>query len=54
MIAESHKIKDNSLINLAYLGGLLTIWANHLSNPISKLDTFKRDRNNIEKAINKA
>jgi len=33
MIAELEKVKDNSVINLAYLGGLQTTWANNVSNP---------------------
>lgn len=53
MIAELEKTKNNSATNLAYLGGLQTIWANHTFNPISKLDIFKKGKKNIEQAINK-
>ncbi|WP_099371356.1 hypothetical protein [Sphingobacterium sp. 1.A.5] len=50
MISELKK-KNDSPINLGYLGGLQTIWANHVFNPINKLKTFKEGKNNIEKAI---
>lgn len=36
---------------LAYLGALQTIWANHTSNPWTKYKTFIKGKNNIEKAI---
>lgn len=36
---------------LAYLGALQTIWANHLNNPFQKLSTFKKGKKNIEKAV---
>jgi hypothetical protein len=36
---------------MGYLGGLQTIWANHVFNPINKLKTFKEGKINIEKAI---
>lgn len=38
---------------MAYLGGLQTIWANHVFSPISKLNTFKEGKKNIEQAIKK-
>lgn len=50
MISELKK-KNDRPINLGYLGGLQTIWANHVFNPINKLKTFKEGKNNIEKAI---
>lgn len=53
MIAELTKTKNNSATHLAYLGGLQTIWANHVLSPISKLNTFKKGKNNIEEAIKK-
>ncbi len=53
MIEELKKTKDNSATHLAYLGALQTIWSNHVFNPISKLNTFKEGRKNIEQAINK-
>jgi hypothetical protein len=51
MIFELEKIKNNSATHLAYLGGLQTIWANHVFSPISKLNTFKKGKMNIERAI---
>lgn len=53
MILELTKTKNNSATHLAYLGGLQAIWANHVFNPISKLNTFKEGKKNIEQAINK-
>ncbi|SEH84225.1 hypothetical protein SAMN02927937_01722 [Paenimyroides aquimaris] len=53
MIAELAEAKNNSATHLAYLGALLTIWANHVFNPISKLNTFKEGKKNIEQAIKK-
>ena len=50
MISELKK-KNDRPINLGYLGGLQTIWANHVFNPINKLKTFKEGKNKIEKAI---
>lgn len=41
----------NTPIYLAYLGGLQTIWANHVYSPITKLATFKEGKRNIEKAV---
>lgn len=40
-------------VHLAYLGGLQTIWANHVSNPFSKLSTFKKGKTTIEQAVKK-
>jgi hypothetical protein len=37
----------------AYLGGLQAIWANHVNNPISKLNTFTKGKKNIELALKK-
>ncbi len=51
IISELQKTKNNSATHLAYLGGLQTIWANHVFNPISKLNTFKEGKKNIEQAI---
>jgi hypothetical protein len=51
IITELEKTKNNSATHLAYLGGLQTIWANHVFNPISKLNTFKEGKKNIEQAI---
>lgn len=53
MIAELTETKNNSATHMAYLGGLQTIWANHVFSPISKLNTFKEGKKNIEQAIKK-
>lgn len=42
---------DNNPIHIAYLGAYQTIWANHVINPANKLSTFRKGKNNIEKAI---
>lgn len=44
MILALEETKDNSATQLAYLGGLQTIWANHTLNPLSKLSTFKKGK----------
>jgi hypothetical protein len=38
-------------VHLAYLGAFQTIWANHTINPITKLSSFNKGKNNIEKAV---
>lgn len=38
-------------VYLAYLGGLQSIRAQHVFNPISKYNTFKDGRRNIERAV---
>jgi len=53
MIDELELSKEKSVIALAYLGAYQTIWANHVFNPLSKLATFKKGKNNIELAISK-
>src|SRR5690606_30883120 len=45
------KRKNNSATHLAYLGALQAILAKHVFNPISKLNTFKEGKKNIEQAI---
>jgi hypothetical protein len=45
--------KAPTTVHLAYLGGLQTIWANHVSNPFSKLSTFKKGKATIEQAVKK-
>lgn len=40
-----------SAVHRAYLGAFQTIWAKHSSNPISKLQTFKKGKRNIEDAV---
>lgn len=44
--------KDLSATHMGYLGGLKTIWANHVFNPVTKLKTFNQGKAHIEKAIN--
>ncbi|HTM98213.1 MAG TPA: hypothetical protein VL088_05705 [Pedobacter sp.] len=48
-----HKLNKSKLSNvqLAYLGGFQTIWANHTFNPLTKLSTFKKGKANIDRAI---
>lgn len=53
MITELSETKNNSATYLGYLGGFQTSWANHVFSPISKLNTFKEGKKNIEKAIKK-
>lgn len=53
LLAQLEKNKDQSATHLAYLGGLQTIWANHVFSPISKLKTFNKGKKNIEQAIKK-
>ena len=53
MIEELELSKEKSVIAIAYLGAYQTIWANHVFNPLSKLATFKKGKNNIELAISK-
>ncbi|RCU43022.1 hypothetical protein EIZ47_06140 [Chryseobacterium lacus] len=43
--------QNNSATQVAYLGALQTIWAKHTPNPVSKLSTFRRGKNNLEKAV---
>jgi hypothetical protein len=50
MINELEKVTPTT-VELAYLGGLQTIWANHVSNPFSKLRTFNKGKATIEKAV---
>lgn len=52
-MANLSEIKDHSATHLGYLGGLQTIWANHVFSPISKLNTFNKGKKNIEQAIKK-
>ncbi|WP_344675663.1 hypothetical protein [Sphingobacterium kyonggiense] len=52
-IANLKRTKNNSSTHLGYLGGLQTIWANHVFSTMSKLNTFKEGKKNIEEAIKK-
>ncbi|MBS1759283.1 MAG: hypothetical protein JST23_04085 [Bacteroidetes bacterium] len=53
MMEKLEQYNEKSSVYLAYLGGYQTIWANHVFNPLSKLATFKKGKNNIELAISK-
>ncbi len=44
-------VENKNSLQLGYYGALQTIWANHASNPIGKLNTFIKGKKNIEKAI---
>ncbi len=50
MIQELAKNEDNAVI-MAYLGGYKAIWAKHIINPFSKLSTFRKGTELIEKAV---
>ncbi len=52
VLVEMLKAKDNeiSITELAYLGALEIIWANHVINPFSKLKAFRDGKEKIEKA----
>ena len=52
-IANLSETKKHSATHLGYLGGLQTIWANHVFSPMSKLNTFNKGKKNIEQAIKK-
>lgn len=43
-----------SNVHLAYLGAFQAVWANHISNPISKLNTFNEGKKNIENAVKRS
>ncbi len=53
LMTELEKNKEASVLHLGYLGSLQTIWANHTFNPMNKLKTFNKGKQNIEKAIQK-
>jgi len=50
MIENLNSEKENS-VKLAYLGAFQTIWAKHTISPISKFNTFKKGKKNIEEAV---
>lgn len=50
MIELLNKNTDKN-VHIAYLGAFQTIWAKHINNPVAKLNTFNKGKNNIEKAI---
>lgn len=39
---------------MAYLGALETIWAKYVGNPFSKLSTFNKGKEKLEKAVKNA
>jgi hypothetical protein len=43
--------ETQSSLHLVYLGAFQTIWAKHVTNPISKLRTFSRGKKNIDEAV---
>jgi hypothetical protein len=53
LIAQLSKETGN-VVFLGYLGALQTIWANHTSSPIAKLNTFNKGKKNIEQALKMA
>jgi hypothetical protein len=50
MISKLNATKENP-VHLAYLGGFEAVMANHLVNPLSKLQTFTRGKKKIEMAV---
>lgn len=50
MIEELGRSNANTL-HIAYLGAFRAIWAKHAINPITKLVTFNKGREHIEKAV---
>ena len=53
LIEQLSKETGNAVF-LGYLGAYQTIWANHTSSPLSKLNTFNKGKKNIEKALKMA
>lgn len=54
MMEKLEQYNEKSSVYLAYLGGHQTIWANHVFNPSSKLQTFNKGKKNIELAVKNA
>lgn len=48
---EELSTANKSAVHQAYLGAFQTIWAKHCFNPISKLQTFRKGKKNIEEAV---
>ncbi len=44
---------DSGSVLLAYAGALNMIWAKHIFNPIDKIETFFKGRNQLEQAVKK-
>ncbi len=53
LITQQSKETGNAVF-LGYLGAYQTIWANHTSSPIAKLNTFNKGKKNIEQALKMA
>lgn len=51
---EGMEANNKNPVFLAYLGGLQSIWANHVWSPMAKYKTFNKGKNNIEKAVEMA
>jgi hypothetical protein len=51
MIENLNSDNDQDSVKLAYLGAFQTIWAKHTINPLSKFNTFKKGKKNIEEAV---
>lgn len=50
-LIEALSEKADNPIYLGYLGAFQAIWANHTMNPMAKMETFRKGKKNIEKAI---
>lgn len=50
-VMEKLSNEIESDVHKAYLGGLMTIWANHVSGAIAKLNSFNLGKEIIEKAV---
>jgi len=48
-----HKLEKKNAegLQLAYYGAFQALWAKHAGNPLEKLSTFKKGKNNIDKAV---
>jgi len=50
-LMEKLSKETTSDVHKAYLGGLMTIWANHVSGVVAKLNSFNLGKEVIEKAV---
>ncbi|RYD96570.1 MAG: hypothetical protein EOP54_13410 [Sphingobacteriales bacterium] len=53
-LIEQLSKESGNVVFLGYLGAFQTIWANHTSSPLSKLNTFNKGKKNIEQALKMA
>ncbi|WKW46175.1 hypothetical protein P3875_10360 [Myroides sp. JBRI-B21084] len=51
MLIEKLEKNTTSNVHLAYLGALQAIWAKHVFSPATKLKTFNKGKQNLEKAV---